>query len=46
MVEVHDLTRGGLSHKQPETEAQPMVTPVVMRQESAEAIIGAGRRQR
>ena len=45
-MEVHVLTRGGLSHMQPETVAQLLVTVDVMRQESAEAIVGAGRRQR
>ncbi|MCP3888974.1 MAG: hypothetical protein GY702_08890 [Desulfobulbaceae bacterium] len=44
--EVHAITRGGLSHKHPETEAQPVATLVVMRKESAEAIVGVGRCQR
>lgn len=44
--EVHDLNQGGLSQKYLETEVQTVATSFVMRQESAEAIVGAGRRQR
>ena len=39
---VHVLTRGDLPHRRLVTEAQAVATPSVMRQESAEAILGEG----
>ncbi len=44
--EVHAITREGLPHKQLATVAQEVATPLVIRQESAEAIVGVGHRRR